>query len=82
MSSKPDSGMTIGRLAERSAIYVETIRYYQRLGLVPIPKRPYASVRRYAEDAVARLQFIKRAQALGFSLEEVKQLLALSIGAH
>ena len=82
MSSKPHSGMTIGRLAERSAIHVETIRYYQRLGLVPIPKRPYASVRRYAEDAVARLRFIKRAQALGFSLEEVKQLLALSIGAH
>jgi MerR family transcriptional regulator, mercuric resistance operon regulatory protein len=82
MSSKPDSGMTIGRLADRSGVHVETIRYYQRLGLVPIPKRHYASVRRYAEDAVARLQFIKRAQALGFSLEEVKLLLALSIGAH
>ena len=82
MSVKPDSGMTIGRLAERSGVHVETIRYYQRLGLMPIPQRRYTSVRRYAEDAVTRLQFIKRAQALGFSLDEVKLLLALSIGAH
>ena len=82
MSSKPDPGMTIGRLAERSGVHVETIRYYQRLGVVPIPQRHNASVRRYGEDAIARLQFIKRAQALGFSLDEVKQLLALSVGAH
>ena len=74
--------MTIGRLAERSGVHVETIRYYQRLGLVPTPQRHYTSVRRYAEDAIGRVQFIKRAQALGFSLEEVKLLLALSIGAH
>ena len=82
MPSTSDSGMTIGRLAARSGVHVETIRYYQRLGLMPTPQRHYTSVRRYAEDAIGRVQFIKRAQALGFSLDEVKLLLALSIGAH
>ena len=82
MTQKTDDGMTIGRLAEASGVHVETIRYYQRLGLMPTPGRQRNSVRRYGEDSVRRLRFIKRAQALGFSLEEVKLLLKLSQGEH
>jgi MerR family mercuric resistance operon transcriptional regulator len=74
--------MKIGRLSEQSGVHVETIRYYQRLGLMPRPPRSRGSVRRYGEDAVSRLRFVKRAQALGFSLDEVKLLLGLSVGEH
>ena len=74
--------MKIGQLAEQSGVHVETIRYYQRLGLMAQPPRRCGSVRRYGPDAVGRLRFIKRAQALGFSLDEVKLLLALSAGEH
>jgi MerR family mercuric resistance operon transcriptional regulator len=75
-------GMTIGRLAEETGVHFETIRYYQRLGLLPTPNRPRGSVRRYSSDAVERLRFIKRAQGLGFSLDEVKLLLGLAVGEH
>ena len=74
--------MKIGELAEKTGVHLESIRYYQRLGLVPKPMREYGSVRRYGEDTVSRLRFIKRAQALGFSLDEVKLLLELSVGQH
>lgn len=82
MPPKTDTGVKIGRLAERAGVHLETIRYYQRLGLMPTPRRDYGSVRRYGEDAVGRLRFIKRAQSLGFSLDEVKLLLELSVGEH
>ena len=82
MAHKSGPGIKIGRLAERAGVHLETIRYYQRLGLVPLPERGLGSVRRYGEDAVNRLRFIKRAQNLGFSLEEVKLLLELSVGEH
>ncbi|HEX5477599.1 MAG TPA: MerR family transcriptional regulator [Burkholderiales bacterium] len=74
--------MKIGQLAQAAAVHVETIRYYQRLGLVPRPARTRGAVRRYDAEAASRLAFIKRAQALGFSLEEVKLLLELSMGEH
>src|SRR5688572_15595890 len=74
--------MKIGALAEQTGVHVETIRYYQRLGLVPEPARTRGTVRRYGSDAAARLRFIKRAQALGFALDEVKLLLQLSNGEH
>jgi MerR family mercuric resistance operon transcriptional regulator len=74
--------MKIGQLAVQSGVHVETIRYYQSLGLMPRPPRARGSVRRYGEDAAIRLRFIKRAQALGFSLDEVKLLLRLSVGEH
>ena len=74
--------MKIGALAEQTGVHVETIRYYQNLGLMPTPARAHGSVRRYGEDAAARLHFIKRAQSLGFSLGEVKLLLDLSVGEH
>jgi len=81
--AKPgNAGMTIGRLAEETGVHFETIRYYQRLGLMPKPPRPRGSVRRYASDAVERLRFIRRAQGLGFSLDEVKLLLDLATGEH
>lgn len=82
MTRKPGPDIKIGGLAERSGVHLETIRYYQRLGLMPTPARNQGSVRRYGEDAVSRLRFIKRAQSLGFSLGEVKLLLELSVGEH
>lgn len=82
MMQKTGPEMTIGRLAAETGVHFETIRYYQRLGLMPTPARPRGSVRRYGVDAVGRLRFIKRAQALGFSLDEVKLLLDLSVGEH
>ena len=74
--------MTIGKLARTAGVTVETVRYYQRLGIFPEPHRARGSIRRYADDALRRLRFIKRAQGLGFSLDEVKLLLALSDGKH
>ena len=61
---------------------VETIRFYQRKGLLPQPDRPYGSIRRYGETDVARVRFVKSAQSLGFSLDEVASLLALDDGTH
>ena len=69
--------MTIGRLAQASGVHVETIRYYQRRGLLSEPPRPAGGVRRYGAETVARVGFIRRAQELGFTLEEVKALLQL-----
>ena len=69
-------GLTIGALAREARVGVETIRYYQRRGLLATPRRG-EGVRRYGEDALQRLRFIRSAQAAGFSLEEVGELLAL-----
>lgn len=69
--------MTIGRLARAAGVHVETIRYYQRLGLLGSPARPPGGVRHYAESDLSRLRFIRRAQALGFSLAEVRRLMRL-----
>ena len=69
------TGMTIGGLARRAGVNVETIRYYQRLKLLDTPPRPLGGIRRYAEGAAARVRFIKRAQELGFSLAEIRHLL-------
>lgn len=74
------SGMTIGRLAAAAGVNVETIRFYQRIGLIRAPARPPRGVRRYAEGDAARLRFIRRSQELGFALAEVRQLLALEDG--
>jgi MerR family mercuric resistance operon transcriptional regulator len=69
--------LTIGRLADEAEVNVETIRYYQRRGLMTEPEKPSQGHRRYGGEAVRRVRFIKRAQALGFTLEEVRSLLAL-----
>jgi len=68
---------TIAALASAAGVNVETVRYYQRRGLMSEPARPPGGIRRYAESDVERLRFIKRAQAMGFTLEEVKSLLKL-----
>ena len=75
-------GMTIGRLANAVGEHVETIRYYQRRGLIEEPRKPVSGHRRYPPDVVVRIRFIRRAQQMGFSLEEVKSLLKLSDGKH
>ena len=69
--------LTIGRLADEAGVNVETIRYYQRRRLMQEPDKPTHGHRRYARDAVKRVLFIKRAQVLGFTLEEVGSLLEL-----
>jgi MerR family mercuric resistance operon transcriptional regulator len=82
MTQNSSAGVKIGRLAAETGVHLETIRYYQRLGLMPTPQRAHGAVRRYGEDAARRLRFIKRAQALGFSLDEVSLLLDLASGMH
>lgn len=69
--------LTIGRLADEAGVNVETIRYYQRRGLMPEPDKPVNGHRHYAADAVKRVHFIKKAQVLGFTLEEIGSLLEL-----
>lgn len=76
------SVMTIAKLASEGGVGVETVRYYQRRGLMPEPERPGGAsaggrVRRYGSDDVRRLRFIKAAQGAGFTLEEIGQLLSL-----
>jgi Hg(II)-responsive transcriptional regulator len=72
---------TIGQLAKQAGVKIETIRYYERVKLISQPPRPVSGYRRYSPDHIARIQFIKRAQALGFSLKEVAELLALRVGS-
>jgi MerR family mercuric resistance operon transcriptional regulator len=72
--------MTIGQLAEVAGVGVETIRYYQRRGLLDTPGKPPGSRRVYTEATLSNIAFIRRAQYLGFSLEEIKALMSLSDG--
>ncbi len=74
--------LTIGAFAKAAEINVETIRFYQRKGLLPEPDKPYGSIRRYGEADVTRVRFVKAAQRLGFSLEEIGELLRLEDGTH
>ncbi|MCL4690064.1 MAG: Hg(II)-responsive transcriptional regulator [Burkholderiales bacterium] len=74
--------LTIGALAEGAGVTVETIRFYQRKGLLPAPDKPPGGIRRYDGAVVDRLRFIKAAQRLGFSLEEVGELLELDDGSN
>jgi MerR family transcriptional regulator, mercuric resistance operon regulatory protein len=69
---------TIGALAKAAGVGVETVRYYQRRGLLPEPPRPPGEVRRYGEQDVKRLRFIRSAQTAGFTLAEIGELLELS----
>lgn len=72
--------MTIGQLAASAGVNVETVRYYQRRELLAVPTREAGSIARYPESSLKRLRFIKRAQGLGFSLEDVQALLSLDDG--
>ncbi len=75
-----DEQLSIGGLAKAADVNIETIRYYQRRGLVDEPSKPLGGQRRYAASAATRVRFIKRAQQLGFTLEEIKDLLLLEDG--
>jgi len=72
--------MTIGQLAAAAGVNVETVRYYQRRELLAVPDRPTGAIGRYSAAALTRLRFIKRAQSLGFTLEDVQVLLSLDDG--
>ncbi|MBI3246682.1 MAG: heavy metal-responsive transcriptional regulator [Deltaproteobacteria bacterium] len=71
------SGQTIGTVAKQANVHVETLRYYERRGLLTRPLRSVANYRLYPEETVRRVRFIKHAQALGFSLQEIRELLTL-----
>ncbi len=73
--------LTIGKLAKRAGVGVETVRFYERRGLVRRPARTRSGYRSYPDEAVGRIRFIRNAQALGFTLQEVKELLALRVTA-
>lgn len=74
--------LTIGAFANAAGVNVETIRFYQRKGLLPTPRRRYGRIRRYGAEDVGRVKFVKSAQRLGFSLDQVGQLLRLEDGTH
>jgi Hg(II)-responsive transcriptional regulator len=71
--------LTIGQLARRAGVGVETVRFYERQGLLEEPARRSSGYRQYGEEVVRRLQFIKRAKALGFTLQEIADLIALRL---
>lgn len=75
-SMKP---LMIGQVARRAGVGVETVRFYERQRLIDQPLRRASGYRQYEEDVVARLRFIKRAKELGFSLREIRELLALRV---
>jgi MerR family mercuric resistance operon transcriptional regulator len=70
--------LRIGEVAARSGCHIETIRYYERIGLLPRPKRSRSGYRAYAESDVERLRFVVHSRELGFSLDEIRSLIALS----
>jgi MerR family copper efflux transcriptional regulator len=72
------SSLTIGAVAKRVGVAIDTIRYYERQGLLPEPARRASGYRSYGDSAVAQLRFIRRAKDLGFTLEEIRELLTLS----
>ncbi|TAN12393.1 MAG: Hg(II)-responsive transcriptional regulator [Rhizobiaceae bacterium] len=80
--TKSDNSMTIGSFAEAAAVNVETIRFYQRRGLLRKPDRLHGSIRRYERRDVERVCFIKSAKELGFNLDDVSYLLKLDDGMH
>ena len=71
-------GLLIGELARAAGISVEAVRFYERRGLIEQPPRPYGGARRYPEALVRRIEFIRHAKSLGFTLAEVGEMLALS----
>ncbi len=77
MTTRPT---TISVAAKKSGVNIETIRYYQRIGLVELPEKPLSGYRVYPDSAIDRIHFIQRAQLLGFSLAEIKHLLELDDG--
>lgn len=75
-------GLKIGEVADRGGVNLQTIRYYEREGLLPKPPRLASGYRAFPDSAVRRVRFIKHAQELGFSLSEIKELLSLRLDGH
>jgi len=71
--------LTIGQVAKAAGVNVETIRYYERRGLIPRPPRRASGYRQYSEDTIKRIRFIRHAKELGFSLKEIGELLSLRV---
>ena len=71
--------LTTGQLAKQAQVNIETVRYYERRGLIPEPPRRESGYRKYPQNTVIRIQFIKRARELGFSLKEIHELLSLRL---
>ncbi len=71
--------MTIGQVAKQTGVGIETIRFYERRGLIDEPPRRDSGYRQYSEDVIARIEFIKRAKELGFSLKEIHELFSLRV---
>ena len=71
--------LTIGQVAKRSGIGLETVRFYERKGLIEEPPRTDSGYRQYPEEAVGRIRFIRRAKELGFALKEISELLSLRV---
>jgi len=80
MNAEKTTIYTIGQIANMAGVNIETIRYYQRIGLINQPKKPPQGYRRYPKTTAQQIQFIKRAQQLGFNLHEVAELLELGEG--
>ncbi|MGH8114635.1 MAG: heavy metal-responsive transcriptional regulator [Rhodanobacteraceae bacterium] len=78
MDTQPARHLTIGSVARRAGVGIDTIRYYEREGLLPLPQRRSSGYRDYGDAAIDRLRFIRRAKDLGFTLDEIRELLALS----
>ena len=79
MTTQTTPHLGIGAVAKRAGVGVDTIRYYEREGLLPAPQRRLSGYRDYDETAVERLRFIRRAKTLGFTLDEIRELFALSV---
>jgi MerR family transcriptional regulator, copper efflux regulator len=77
VKSSKTKALTIGLVARRAGIGVETVRFYEREGLIEEPPRPLSGYREYDDEVVSRLGFIRRAKDLGFALKEIKELLSL-----
>lgn len=77
-----ERGLFMGEVAKQAGVNRETIRYYERIGLLPRPSRTASGYRVYPHEVVVRAQFVKRAQELGFSLKEISELLSLRVDPH
>ncbi|MHB0887986.1 MerR family transcriptional regulator [Acidithiobacillus caldus] len=72
-----DAGYRIGEVAKIAGVHVETVRFYERQGIIHQPVKPPTGIRRYSLESIDRIRFVKHAQALGFTLQEARDLLAL-----
>lgn len=79
---KNEQSLTIGVLAEQAGVGVETVRFYERKGLIKKPARKQSSYRQYSPEDAKRIRFIKRAQDLGFTLREIKEFFGLASNTH